>query len=131
MKFIKDNERMQLLKMFALNQHPFYAEKMVDEVMYHIEIKNVVIGNIVLTTKPKIYIHTLMIKDKYRRKRYGTQVVNYFKKFKKEIKIHCDMNNCDAITFWLKMGFVRNEEGDLRLNPRETDKCFIWEFSEN
>ena len=130
MKFIQNKVNMNNMKMamFLTNPHPFYAKVIKISSYFDIEIDGVIIGNIIVATKPIIYLNILDINVEHQRKGYGTQVVNFFKKFKKVIKIHCDMNDSNAIAFWEKMEFVRNEEDDLKLNPRETDKSFKWEI---
>ena len=130
MKFIKDNEKMEKLMMISklTNYHEIYIEKMEKSILYSICIDNIDVGHIVLSTKPHIYISILMIKDKYKRKGYGTQVVNFFKKMKGEIYIHCDLDDYEAYSFWIKMGFKRNNKDNIIISSTELNISLKWEI---
>ncbi len=66
-----------------------------------------------------LYIHSIVVKEKYRGKGIGTLLLNYAKKLKEEkeidtISLHVDDKNKNAVKFYKKFGFkVINHKMEL------------------
>ncbi len=60
-----------------------------------------------------MYVSDLVTKEKYRKKGYGTTLLNYAVKFAKEngckqIQLNCNYNNHKAHKFYMNYGFILN-----------------------
>lgn len=124
-----NNKKLQHFKYNSLlqNQHPYYINQLTNtnNRLYELFVNNTSIGSIIYSlNKTYIYIHIIFIFKEHRNKGYATQVINFIKKFNKQINIAIDGDNKQNIKFWTNRGF--KYQGKLKINSNETDLFYVY-----
>jgi ribosomal protein S18 acetylase RimI-like enzyme len=77
-----------------------------------------------------IHINSIAIEKNFRREGYGTYMIDYIKKYKKNITLNVSQINAIAINFYKKNGFIVKENKKNYYENLENNDAYLLQYNQ-